>query len=218
MSEIILNNLIQRYPSLTSCQDDIFLMYSLLKSTYENGNKFLVAGNGGSCADADHIVGELMKGFCSDRKINDAIKQNIKNATDSNEDAEYLCAKLQGALPAISLHSQSSLLTATLNDIDSDIVYAQSMLGYGKKGDCFLAISTSGNSRNVLLACIVAKSIGVKVIGLTGANGGKLKEVADVCVCVPETETYKIQELHLPIYHAVCLMLEKSFFTDTEEI
>ncbi len=208
--KVFLEELTTRYPELKVCIPGITEAFELMKQTYEAGNKVLVAGNGGSCADADHIVGELMKGFCLRRQIPAAFAEQMK-IIDA-EAGNYLEDKLQGALPTIALHTQSALSTAYLNDVDGKSIFAQTLYGYGMKGDCFLAISTSGNSRNVLYAAVVAKAKGMKVIGLTGRDGGKLKAVSDASIIVPEEETFKIQELHLPIYHCICLMLENYFF------
>lgn len=205
-----LDELMLRYPKLQKNEGDIVKSYLLLEDSFKRGNKLLVAGNGGSCADANHIVGELMKGFCLDRKIAPKFAKQLYEV-DSVRGSE-LAEKLQGALPTISLDNHNALNTAFLNDVDGKVIYAQQVLGYGKEGDVFWGISTSGNSENVIYAAVTAKAKGLKIIGLTGQRGGKLKLLADVCICVDETETYKIQELHLPIYHCLCLMLEEHFF------
>lgn len=205
-----LEELTVRYPVLQDCSKDIMDAYELIRQSYEAGGTLLLAGNGGSCADAEHIVGELMKGFCQTRQIPDSFAEKMKEIDKAA--GNYLQSRLQGALPAIALHSQQALFTAYLNDVDGESVLAQAIYGYGKAQDCFLAISTSGNSQNVLYAAVVAKAKGMKVIGLTGKDGGKLKELADVAVVVPAKETFQIQELHLPIYHCLCLMLESFFF------
>ena len=169
-----------------------------------------MAGNGGSASDAEHIVGELMKGFVKQRKVSEEYAQRLIDA--DAELGKELADKLQGALPAIALVDHVALSTAYLNDVDPMLGFAQQVNGYGKAEDVFLGISTSGNSQNILYACAAARAKGMKIIGLTGRDGGKLKEAADVAIVVPETETFKIQELHLPVYHALCLMLEESFF------
>lgn len=209
-AEGYIEDLLHRYPGLRTCKEDIVEAYMLMRRSYEVGGKLLVAGNGGSCADADHIVGELMKGFCLKRQIPASFVEKMK-AVDGEAGA-YLEDRLQGALPALALHTQQALATAYSNDVDEESMLAQALYGYGMEGDCFLAISTSGNSENVLYAAVVAKAKGMKVIGLTGRDGGKLKKIADVAVIVPEQETFQIQELHLPIYHCLCLMLEEYFF------
>lgn len=209
-AEGYIEDLLRRYPRLQSCKADIQDAYMLMRRAYESGGKLLVAGNGGSCADADHIVGELMKGFCLKRQIPPSFVEKMK-AVD-REAGVYLEDRLQGALPALALHTQQAFATAHLNDVDGVSMLAQALYGYGMEGDCFLAISTSGNSENVLYAAVVAKAKGMKVIGLTGRDGGKLKEITDVAVIVPEQETFQIQELHLPIYHCLCMMLERYFF------
>jgi D-sedoheptulose 7-phosphate isomerase len=204
------DELIERYPVLNSNRDDIVKAYEILVDSYEHGGKLLVTGNGGSSADADHIVGELMKGFILPRRISDRLRDKlIKIAGD---DGMELSGKLQNALPSIALTNHNSLNTAFSNDVDGDMCFAQQTLGYGVKGDVFMGISTSGNSKNVLYAAMVAKAMDLKVIALTGAGGGRLEQIADVTIAVDEKETYKVQELHLPVYHCLCMMLEQRFF------
>ena len=205
-----LNHLIDRYPKLIVCREDIWKAYELLETAYRNERKLLVCGNGGSASDSEHIVGELMKEFKLKRQIYGNQAEALKEI--DSDLGEVLADNLQGALPAISLTGHSSLQTAYMNDAVPELVFAQQVNGYGKTGDVFLGISTSGNSKNVLYAAVTAKSKGLKVIGLTGAKENKLMKYADVCIRVPEIETYKIQELHLPVYHCLCLMLEQKFF------
>lgn len=207
-----LNKLISRYPSLAECRSDIESAYKILEQCFANGNKLLVAGNGGSCADSQHIVGELMKGFKLQRRCTPAFAEKLK-AVDYERGIK-LSERLQTGLPAIALTDHQGLNTAFVNDVSDGglYTYAQQVYGYGKSGDVFLGISTSGKSKNVINAAIVAKALGMKVIGLTGQSGGELGEFADVAVKVPEAETYMIQELHLPVYHCLCLMLEEKFF------
>ena len=205
-----LNLLIERYPKLAPVKDNIKTAFEIISDSYRKGGKLLIAGNGGSAADAEHITGELMKSFVKKRKIDDEFIFNI-NKIDS-ETAQYLVKYLQPGLPVIALPNNISLNTAAGNDIDGDISYAQQVYVYGQEGDVFLGISTSGNAKNVFYAAAAAKAKKLKVIALTGAKGGKLKYIADVSINVPETETYKIQELHLPVYHCLCLMLEDYFF------
>lgn len=204
------NELMERYPILKSCSADILKAYAMLEQCYARGGKLLIAGNGGSAADAEHIVGELMKGFCLPRKVSSDMAQTLRGIDPAYGDE--LAEKLQGALPAIALVNHNALNTAYLNDVDGLLCYAQQVMGYGNAGDVFLGISTSGNSKNVLYAAITAKAKGLKVIGLTGKSGGALIKYADGCIRVDEVETYKVQELHLPIYHCLCLMLEETFF------
>ena len=193
-------NLYERYPQLNICEKDIENALLLMVDTYKKGGKILACGNGGSAADADHIVGELMKGFLKARKVTDErIPQELRE-------------KLQGAIPAISLSAHASLMTATINDNDADMVFAQQVYGFAKTDDLLIAISTSGNSKNVVNAVKVAKALGVKVIALTGETGGVLNGLADITICAPSTETYKIQEYHLPIYHYLCAKVEEEFF------
>lgn len=205
-----LDCLVERYPLLAQCIDSIYQAYDLLEEAYMAGRKLLVCGNGGSASDSEHIVGELMKEFKLKRKIYGDQAEALRKIDP--EMGQKLADNLQGALPAISLTGHSSLQTAFMNDVESELVFAQQVNGYGKEEDVFLGISTSGNSRNVLYAAVTAKSKGMKVIGLTGAMENKLMRLADVCIRVPETETYKIQELHLPVYHCLCMMLEDKFF------
>lgn len=205
-----LEELIERYPALICVKEEIKKSYELLEACYEDGGKLLIAGNGGSCADAEHIVGELMKGFVKRRSVSDEFKEALKDIDP--ELGSALAHKLQGGLPAIALTGHPGLSTAFLNDVDGEMIFAQQTYGYGKKGDILLGISTSGNSKNVMYAMTAAKALGMKTIGLTGKDGGQLKHAADVTIVVPETETFKIQELHLPVYHALCLMLEERFF------
>lgn len=204
------DELTERYPVLKDSREDIIQAYLVLEESYLQGGKLLVAGNGGSSADANHIVGELMKGFCLPRKVSEEFAEKLKSVDEVR--GAQLADKLQGALPAIALDNHNALNTAFLNDVDGALMYAQQVNGYGNAGDVFLGITTSGNAGNVMYAAVVAKAKGLKVIGLTGKTGGKLVGQADVCIRVNETETYKVQELHLPIYHCLCLMVEKRFF------
>ena len=202
--------LILRYPQLMVVKDCIVEAYQILEESYTNDGKLLVAGNGGSAADAEHIVGELMKGFVNPRRLEAEYSDAL--ITVNKELGRVLSENLQGALPAIALDGHLALTTAYMNDCEPLLCFAQQVNGYGKKSDVFLGISTSGNSKNILYAATVAKAKGMKVIGLTGEKDSKLSEISDTCIQVPETETYKIQELHLPVYHCLCLMLEDTFF------
>ncbi|MBU5480148.1 D-sedoheptulose-7-phosphate isomerase [Blautia sp. MSJ-19] len=202
--------LVERYPSLKSAKKDIIEAYLLLEECYENEGKLLVAGNGGSAADAEHIVGELMKGFKMPRKPEASFVEKL--VAENQELGCVLAENLQGALPAIALDGHLALSTAYMNDCEPLLCFAQQVNGYGKTGDVFLGISTSGNSKNVLFAAITAHAKGMKVIGLTGAKDSKIRDISDVCIKAPQIETYMIQELHLPIYHCLCLMLEDKFF------
>lgn len=204
-----LENLTDRYPALSVCGDGILKLTEALIKCYKNGGKLLVCGNGGSAADAQHIAGELMKGFCSKRPLKENEKKEL---IKYGEDGAILAEKLQSALPAISLYNEAALITAYSNDVDPSLIYAQQVYALGKPGDVLLCISTSGNSENVRFAVPAAKAKGMTVAALTGKFGGKLKDICDICIAVPETETYKVQELHLPVYHAVCLCLEEEFF------
>lgn len=205
-----IDSLIRRYPQLDPCKEAITQTYEILEASYANSGKLLIAGNGGSAADSEHIVGELMKGFKKARKLDEHYCNALK---DTNAElGEILCEYLQGALPAIALDGYPALTTAYMNDCEPLLCFAQQVNGFGCKGDVFMGISTSGNSKNVLFAATVAKAKGLKIIGLTGARNSRLSAMADVCIKVPETETYKVQELHLPVYHCLCLMLEDRFF------
>ena len=206
----MLDELIKRYPILERVREDIEAVYGILERCYENGGKLLIAGNGGSAADAEHIVGELMKGFVKRRPVTEEMKEALEKADPVR--GKELSEKLQGGLPAIALVDHAALSTAFANDVDGMLSYAQQVNGYGKPGDVFLGISTSGNAENVMYAAVTAKAKGMQVVGLTGKDGGKLAGIADAAVIVPEMETYKIQELHLPVYHALCLMLEHRFY------
>jgi D-sedoheptulose 7-phosphate isomerase len=207
-----ITHLIERYPALSVCEHDIRAAAELIISSYEHGGKLLSAGNGGSASDSDHICGELLKSFVRKRTPDQSFIDSL-TAIDAVTGA-YLADKLQGSLPAIALTNQSALMTASLNDVDGNVMFAQQVNGYGKPEDVFLGITTSGNSKDVVYATVVAKAKGLKTIALTGNTGGKIKDLADVSIIVPQTETYKIQELHLPVYHALCLEIEAHFFKD----
>ena len=202
--------LVNRYPVLNSVKDEIVEAYFLLVESYKNEGKLLIAGNGGSAADAEHIVGELMKGFKLPRKLNENFTDKL--ISENEELGTVLAESLQGALPAIALDGHPALSTAYMNGCEPLLCFAQQVNGYGKAGDVFLGISTSGNSKNILYAATTAHAKGMKVIGLTGAKDSKLTQMSDVCIKVPQTETYMIEELHLPVYHCLCLMLEDEFF------
>lgn len=202
--------LVARYPKLAAVRQEIIDAYLLMEESYENGGKLLIAGNGGSAADSEHIAGELMKRFKILRPVSKEYAEKLKEV-DPIRGAE-LSKNLECSLMAIPLVAHEALTTAYINDVDGHGVFAQQLFGYGRKGDVFLGISTSGNSKNIMNATVVARASGIKVVGLTGAKGGELATVADVAVKAPETETYMIQELHLPIYHCWCLMLEDHFF------
>lgn len=195
-----MENLLNRYPELEVCKQDIKKAVDLILDTYKNGGKVLVCGNGGSAADSEHIVGELMKGFM------------LKRPVDDERIPEHLRTNLQGALPAISLPSQCAILSAFINDVEPDMMYAQLVYGYAKENDLVIGLSTSGNSKNVVNAVEVAKSIGVRTLAMTGETESKLSQLCDVTIKVPETETYKIQELHLPVYHCLCATVEEKYF------
>ncbi len=210
--EKILEELIRRYPSLEQVRDDIADAFLLLRDCFSEGGNLLVGGNGGSAADAEHIAGELMKGFCKRRPLDEEFTDALKSVDPA--EGEALSQKLQMGLPVYTLTSLPALSSAYSNDVDGEYAFAQEVFGLGREGDVLLAISTSGNSKNLVHAAVAAKALGMKVMLLGGRDGGTLKALSDVSVIVPETETYKIQELHLPVYHALCLMLEDAFFDE----
>ncbi|MBR1694739.1 MAG: SIS domain-containing protein [Selenomonas sp.] len=205
-------DLIARYPHMAECRADLQAAVEAICESYRNGHKLIACGNGGSASDSEHIVGELMKGFLLKREIKGELAEKIR--ANCGEDAQYLIDNLQGALPALSMVNQVALNTAFANDQAPDLSFAQQLLGMGDEGDVLLAISTSGNSTNVIYALEIAKVKGVKSIGLLGHSGGKIKarSLADINICVPEDETFKIQELHLPVYHMLCIAVENEFF------
>ncbi len=207
-----IKELIERYPALSVCQKDIRAAASAIINSYKAGGKLIVAGNGGSAADSDHITGELLKSFVKKRKPEEKFLKAL-SAIDADT-GSYLADKLQGSLPAIALTNNSALMTASLNDVDGNVLFAQQVMGFGKKEDVFMGISTSGNSKDVIYALVVAKALGVKTVALTGKTGGKCKELADISIVVPQSETFKIQELHLPVYHALCLTVEECFWKE----
>jgi len=206
----MINKLIRNYPVLEACKEDISAAFELLKSAFENKGIVLACGNGGSAADSEHMVGELMKTFNLERPLPVDLKEKLINEYKS--EGAFLADHLQCSLTAMSLVSQTSLTTAISNDVAAELIFAQQVVGYGKPGDILFAITTSGNSKNILNGVYIAKVMGLKVIGLTGRTGGKIKKYCDVAICVPADETPRIQELHLPVYHTLCAMLENHFF------
>jgi len=209
-NEILLKELTKRYPQLSSIEDNIRMAAECLITCYKEGLKVLVCGNGGSCSDSDHIVGELMKGFENKRPVNNNLKMKLLEL--GGDRGSLLSEKLQQGLPAISLTAHSALIFAVANDTDADLIFAQQVVGYGNTGDVLIGISSSGNSQNVVDACITAKAKGMIVIGLTGETGGKMKPFCNILINVPERRTSFVQELHLPVYHTLCLMVENSLF------
>lgn len=207
-----MNELFERYPALEVCREQIAQSLDMLIDCFEKGGKLLLCGNGGSCADCEHIVGELMKGFLKKRPLSEGKKREMRARCESVETSTL--ELLQGGLPAISLTSMTALNTAFCNDVSPELLFAQPLMALARENDVLLGISTSGNSKNVCVAAEVAKALGIRVLALTGKSGGKLKTLADVCVAVPETETFKVQELHLPVYHALCAQVEAHFFEE----
>lgn len=208
--DLMLEELLTRYPTLESCHAEIEQAADMMLVTYQNGGKILVCGNGGSCADSDHIVGELMKGFLLRRKMSGEQQEVFRKAL--GEEAEDLIEKLQCGIPAISLPAQSAVLSAFANDVDAELMYAQLVFGYAKEHDLLIGLSTSGNSKNVVAAAKVAKTMGIATLALTGEKESQLSALCDCAVRVPETETFKVQELHLPVYHYLCATLEHRLF------
>ena len=205
-----LSRLTERYPALASCASDIAAAFDVLQNLFSSGHKLLICGNGGSAADSEHMVGELMQGFMKPRKISAEAAAKIEKA--GGVEGAAIAARLQGALPAIALTSQVSLNTAVANDTHAEMIFAQQVYGLGRKGDAVLGISTSGNSRNVINAFIVARALEMKTIALTGRSGGLFPPFADIIIRVPADNVLEIQELHLPVYHTLCVELEDRFF------
>lgn len=206
-----LDRLMKRYPALEGVREDMAEAYLLMEEAYEKGRKLLLAGNGGSAADAEHMAGELMKRFRLPRPVSRVFTEKLKQADP--ERGAVLAKRLESPLTAVPLTGRDALATAYLNDVGGTGMFAQQVFGLGRTGDVFLGISSSGESDNVIDAAVVARAMGMHVIALTGEAGGRLAEEADVAVRVPERETYRIQELHLPVYHCWCLMLEEKFFS-----
>lgn len=208
--EYILTELLNRYSELKPLENQIEEAAETIIETYKNGGKVLVCGNGGSCSDADHIVGELMKSFEGRRPLAMELQKELISL--SPETGKMLAEKLQQGLPAISLTVHQSLITAIANDISGEVIYAQQVVGWGNKGDVLIGLSTSGNSQNVIDAMIVARAKGLKTIGMTGETGGKMRDWSDVLINVPQRRTAYVQELHLPVYHALCMLVEIECF------
>ena len=199
-----LEMLYERYPELQDCKEDIERARLLLIETYQKGGKVLVCGNGGSAADSEHIVGELMKGFL------------LKRPVSNERIPERLRCNLQGSLPAISLPSQCAILSAFVNDVEPEMMYAQLVYGYANENDLVIGLSTSGNSKNIVNAIEVAKCMGVKTLSMTGSKESKLSDLSDVTIRVPATETYQVQEYHLPVYHYLCAEVERNIFKNIQ--
>ena len=208
----LFEELLQRYPALVSSKDDIRAAYRCLKDTFVNGGKLLIAGNGGSAADSDHISGELTKSFLFKRKINPQLEANLKDMY--SDEGASLAHDLEGGLPVIPLTTFNAANSAFANDVNPKVAFAQLVNALGFKNDVFLGISTSGNSMNIVYALMVAKARGMRTIALTGKTGGRCKNIADVCITVDQTETFKVQELHLPVYHTLCTMVEADLFEE----
>ena len=205
----IFEELFSRYPALEACRADVLAAFEAMAAAYRAGGKALCCGNGGSASDCEHIVGELLKKFKRHRDIPAGLKARLAAA---GPDGARLAEKLEGSLPAVSLVSQSGILTAFANDVGWDEAFAQQLLGLARPGDVLVALSTSGNSRNCVLAATLARALGVRTIALVGEAGGRLGELCDVAILVPARETFQVQEFHLPVYHAICAMLEEELF------
>lgn len=209
-SEQIRSELFQRYPNLIFCERAIDEAYGLILSCYKADGKLLLAGNGGSAADSDHFTGEMTKSFKFNRAIDAGLGRNLEEMY--GEEGKELAENLEGGLMAIPLSQFAAANTAFMNDVSPESAFAQMVQTFGRKNDVFIGITTSGNSGNIIKALMVAKACGVRTICLTGKTGGRCKDLCDVCICVPETETFKVQELHLPVYHALCSMVEADLF------
>ena len=206
----IFNALYDKYPKISNCKTDIEKAFQCLTNTYDNGGKVLICGNGGSAADSEHIVGELMKGFNLKRELS----PSEKAVFSKYENGQYIANNLQKALPAISLVSQTSLITAFANDVAADMLFAQQVYGYAKKNDTLIALTTSGDSQNIINAARVAEALGCNVLSITGSGGGKIKDNSTVCIRLPADSPYEVQEYTLPLYHALCAALEERYFSD----
>jgi len=207
------NNLFKRYQILLPLQENLYKAYEIICQSFLGDKTLFLCGNGGSAADCEHIAGELLKGFLQSRGLDQTRKDELMNVNKDTEKGKFLTENLQSGLKAISLTSHPSLHTAITNDTCAELGFAQQLNALGRKGDVLLAISTSGNAENVIFASHVGRSLGIKVIGLTGESGGKLADYCDVLLNVPEKETFKVQELHLPVYHTLCAMIEEKIFS-----
>ena len=199
----------QRHEDLVPLKEDILQVCQLLIEAFQNGNQLLLCGNGGSCADCDHIAGEFLKGFLLKRPVGRELRNALSQYGAEGED---IAAKLQQGLPTISLNTHSAAISAFANDVDPELVYAQQVLAYGKPGDVLIGISTSGNAKNVAAAVMTANAIGMHTVGLTGKDGGKLAKLSDYALIMPKCETYRIQEDHLAVYHLLCAVVEYEIF------
>ncbi|MBE6538751.1 MAG: SIS domain-containing protein [Ruminococcaceae bacterium] len=210
--KIIFEELFCRYPALTVCKDEVLKAYEAICETYEHGGCLFACGNGGSCSDSEHIIGELLKSFKFKRKIDPSLAEKL---SAMGETGKALADTLEGSLPAVSLCGHPALTTAFLNDTEPMMTFAQQLLGLGKPGDTLIVISTSGNSKNCVYAATLAKAMGIKTVAMTGERESNLSDICDVTIRVPEMETFKVQEMHLPVYHALCAMTEETFFENT---
>jgi D-sedoheptulose 7-phosphate isomerase len=208
--DFLLNQLCDRHPLLGKVKKSIGEAAGMIIDCYSKGGKLLVCGNGGSSSDSDHIVGEMMKSFECERPLVTNLKMRLAEITGTR--GKYLAQKLEGGFPAISLSVHTALTTAICNDIDANLVFAQQIIGYGRENDVLIGISTSGNSQNVIDACITAKALNINIIGVTGKTGGKMKQYCDILVAVPEKQTAFVQELQLPLLHTLCLIVENHFY------
>ncbi len=208
--KILLDNLIGKYPELSELRDSIDKVSGIIIKCYTAGGKLLICGNGGSSSDSCHLAGELMKSFERKRPLDVSFKERLADISASR--GKYLAEKLEHGLPAISLSAHTSLITAICNDIDPQLIFAQQIMGYGEEKDVLLAISTSGNSKNIIDACITARAMNITVVGITGRSGGEMKEYCNILINVPREQTASVQELQLPVYHAICRIVEEYFY------
>ena len=209
-TQVLFKELFERYPCLEGQSEPIWQAFELIKNCFEQDHRLFICGNGGSAADAQHIVGELMKSFTQKRAIAGPLARSLREQFP--DDAACLTENLQGALPAQSLVNETALMTAYMNDVSPDMIFAQQLSGLMRRDDVLIALTTSGRSKNILNAVKVARALGGRVLALTGENSGAIAPLCQVTIAVPEAETYKIQELHLPVYHTLCLMLENELF------
>ena len=205
----ILTDMVERFPALAGNEKDILSVYKLLENCFACGHRLYLCGNGGSASDCEHIAGELLKSFKKCRPLSADLMEGLKKQGDRGQ---VLIENLQGGLPTVSLCGHTAFSTAFQNDCDPMFVFAQQVGAWGQEGDVLLTLSTSGNSKNCIYAATVAKAKKMSVVALLGGSGGELKALSDASVVVPEKETYKVQELHLPVYHCLCAMLEEEFF------
>ena len=209
-SEYPLRELLERLPKLEVCREEIYRVFQEWIACFQDGGKLMICGNGGSQADSLHIVGELMKSFERKRALDSVFSDRLERLFPGDN----LPGRLQTPLRALALGTNPVLTTAISNDVSPEMIFAQEVYGYGECGDVLFALSTCGNSVNVLNAVKVAKAMGIRCIGMCGGTGGELKRLCDLCIVIPEEETYLIQEAMLPVYHSLCRMVEGYCFPE----